>query len=201
MMIQSVEEFAVLVYVHDSAVRDAAVDAAVWMRLLEAGFPKSSVLLNKRLPLEVLVTLANDPSPEIRCRVADKRAAAPLLAKLAEDPDEGVRVRVAYNAKTPHTLLRRLVRDPVVQVANAARRRLALPVDEEPDITDVIEPAYNSFGEPALTCGAEIWAKPGGAIMLRAADGEDPLELDTQEARKIARALLELAGSEETDTA
>jgi hypothetical protein len=131
--------------------------------------------------------------------VADKRAAAPLLAQLAEDTDDGVRARVAYNAKTPDALLQRLTGDPIVQVSNAARRRLGLSVDEEPEITEVIEPADNSLGQPTLVCGAEMWAEPGGPIMLRAADGKDPIELNAHEAREIAKALLELADVEEPD--
>jgi hypothetical protein len=171
----------------------------VWLRLLDAGFPRTSAVFNRHLPLEILSVLANDPNPEVRSRVADKRAAAPLLEHLAEDLDEGVRTRVAYNAKAPDALLQLLARDPVAQVANAARRRLGLAVHEEPEIAGVIEPEDDSLGRPALVCGAEIWSEPGGPIMLRAADGTDPIELSAHEARQVAGVLLEFAEREDIE--
>ena len=48
-------------------------------------------------------------------------------------------------------------------------------------------------------CGAKVWMEPGGPIMLKAADENDPLELNADEAREIARVLLEMADLEEAD--
>lgn len=50
-------------------------------------------------------------------------------------------------------------------------------------------------------CGAKIWMEPGGPIMLKAIDGNDPIELNAHEAREIAKVLLELADVEESDPA
>lgn len=46
-------------------------------------------------------------------------------------------------------------------------------------------------------CGALIWMEPGGPIMLKAIDGNDPIELNADEAREIARLLLSLADLED----
>jgi hypothetical protein len=39
--------------------------------------------------------------------------------------------------------------------------------------------------------------EPGGPIMLKAVDGADPIELNADEAREIARVLLEFADLEQ----
>jgi hypothetical protein len=46
-------------------------------------------------------------------------------------------------------------------------------------------------------CGARVWMEPGGPIMLKAVDGADPIELNADEAREIARVLLEFADLEQ----
>jgi hypothetical protein len=48
-------------------------------------------------------------------------------------------------------------------------------------------------------CGAKIWMEPGGPIMLKAVDGDDPIELNSHEAREIAQALLAFAEREDEE--
>ena len=62
----------------------------VCFALLERGFAPESLLLNKKLPVNVLQALAAHPDPHIRSLVATKRGAGPVLQTLASDPDVGV---------------------------------------------------------------------------------------------------------------
>lgn len=72
--------------------------------------------------MEVLTV---DPDPRVRSTVAMKRSCPPaLLKKLSADRVEMVRERVAYNAKTPHEILRALADDMNPRIAAIAKRRL-----------------------------------------------------------------------------
>jgi hypothetical protein len=97
----------------------------VCLALLKRGFAPQSLLLNKKLPVNVLQVLAAHPDPHIRSLVADKRAAGPVLRTLASDPDLGVRLRVVWNAKIPADLLRSMLDDPAPEVRENARSRMA----------------------------------------------------------------------------
>lgn len=105
--------------------RTASVAEEVWHKLLDCGYSKVSVLLNRKLPLSVLERLSQDQDATVRSAVADKRAAAPLLPKLARDADAIVRARVACNAKVTRETLELLAEDEVPMVSETARERLS----------------------------------------------------------------------------
>lgn len=74
-----------------------------------------------RLPVERLVTMADDPVPEVRIAIAE-RAMPPLLERLSHDRD--YRVRVAVAQRLPHSHLLRLTSDSEREVRKAVARRL-----------------------------------------------------------------------------
>lgn len=108
----------------DTEWRTRAVGEEACRELLKQGFRAETLLLNKRLPISVLRTLAADQDPRIRCMIADKRSAAALLGELANDPEVSVRLRVAWSAKAPRALLEVLSNDAALEVRDAARSRL-----------------------------------------------------------------------------
>jgi len=130
--LNSVEEYLALVEEDDVRARAVPVAESVWLELLVQGYSKRSILLHKQLPITVLEILAKDIDPTIRSAVADKRAASPLLGRLALDESASVRARVACNAKATC--------DSEPFVANAARKRLGLPLLPAPPITRVLDP-------------------------------------------------------------
>jgi hypothetical protein len=138
--LNSVEEYLALVEEDDVRARAVPVAESVWLELLVQGYSKRSILLHKQLPITVLEILAKDIDPTIRSAVADKRAASPLLGRLALDESASVRARVACNAKATCEVLERLVDDSEPFVANAARKRLGLPLLPAPPITRVLDP-------------------------------------------------------------
>lgn len=127
-MIDSIDAYLALAESSDAAIhmtaRHAQVTAEVWFELLQRGYGKQSVLLNKHLPLSVLAFLATDEDEAVRSAVATKRAAAQLLGSLAKDAHASVRIRVACNAKVTRDLLIMLAEDAESAVAEAAASRL-----------------------------------------------------------------------------
>lgn len=61
-----------------------------------------------RLPVAVLHTMAHHPDPAMRCIAAGHRIPVELLMRLAEDPSCEVTLMVASNPGTPAEVLRRL---------------------------------------------------------------------------------------------
>jgi len=146
-VVTSVAQYLSLVEEDDVCARTVDVAETVWRELLAQGYSKRSILLHKHLPLAVLEILARDSDPSIRSDVADKRAAAPLLAQLALDESSMVRARVAWNANATPAIWERLADDPEPFVANAARKRLGIPLLAERPINRVIDPRDDSEGE------------------------------------------------------
>lgn len=109
-----------------SNARDVDVALCVWLELLSIGYSKHKVLMNKRLPLEVVSILAADPDVSVREEVAMKRAAAPLADLLSRDNSERVRRALAQNRKTPINILRELAHDASPWVAQAANEMIQL---------------------------------------------------------------------------
>jgi hypothetical protein len=143
-MIESVGEFMRLYETSENAKewRFESLSSAVWRELLERGFPKEVLLLHKHIPVEVLGVLAQDPDPNIRSMVADKRAAAPLLPSLAHDQEPRVRLRVVFNGKATPDLLAELCLDADPEIAAEAKSRLGL-IQQAPSLpTGVKEPKY-----------------------------------------------------------
>ena len=75
----------------DQGWRNIAISPELCRNLLERGFQPDVLLLNNRVPLEVLSELAAHPDPRIRSLVAMRRAAAPILPRLAHGPDSEAR--------------------------------------------------------------------------------------------------------------
>jgi HEAT repeat protein len=150
LVIHSVEDFIRLDEEDELRARWARVDEYVWRQLLEDGYPKSSILLNKQLPRAILEILARDSDALVRAEVASKRAAAPLLDLLAKDESAMVRSSVACNAKATPAVLEGLTNDTEPVVANAARARLGLPFVPEPvpGVTRVIGGWDDDSDEP-----------------------------------------------------
>jgi len=105
--------------------RSVSITTDVCLALLKDGFSPETLLLNKKLPLDVLKVLSTNSDPRIRCMVADKRSAGALLQPLASDPEIAVRLRVAWNAKVPPGLLEAMLNDPAADVRETARLRLS----------------------------------------------------------------------------
>jgi hypothetical protein len=110
---------------NDHGWRTSDLSTDVCHELLQRGFRPDVLLLNTRVPLEVLSELADHTDPRIRSLVAMRRASAPLLIHLAEDTEVTVRLRVAYNAKAPEEVLRLLATDRDPEVRRVADERLA----------------------------------------------------------------------------
>jgi hypothetical protein len=130
-MIDSEEEFVRLRDSTDpSEYRRAAHASAsidVWTAVIR-NHPRMRpwVAHNKTVPLEILRLLSEDPDPEVRGSVADKRKLDPaLFARLATDPDPSVRLRLAFNPKIPVTVLERLADDCDEDIRDVALDRLA----------------------------------------------------------------------------
>jgi hypothetical protein len=130
-MIQSAEEFVRLRSSGNPAeYLRAATDEApieVWREVISNHHEmRSWVAHNKTVPLEILVILARDPSPEVRHTVATKnRLPAELMLEVACDTDQAVRQRIAHNKNAPADVLRKLAQDESPDIAAIAARRLA----------------------------------------------------------------------------
>lgn len=130
-MIHSAEEFVRLrASQNPSEYRISANDRASEMTWLEVikNHPdmKIWVIRNKTVPLSILRLLSDDPDPEIRSAIADKRKLDnKLFLRLAQDEDESVRQRIAYNKKTPTDVLKKLASDKSSRISETAKERLA----------------------------------------------------------------------------
>jgi hypothetical protein len=109
---------------NDRSWRVSDISVVVCRKLLESGFHPDVLLLNNRVPLEVLADLAAHPDPRIRSLVAMRRASAPILMRLAQDAQVSVRLRVAYNGKAPEDVLQKLSGDSDAEVRKVADERL-----------------------------------------------------------------------------
>jgi len=110
-----------------AAVRQLNVSSTMCLQILTQRPDLCRVLtLNKHLPADVLVKLAQSDDWRVRLDVAMKRSAPPeTLEALASDPDEAVRAAVAQNRRTPIRLLRILSTDRETFVQDVARRSIA----------------------------------------------------------------------------
>jgi len=78
------------------------------------------------VPVEILTVLAYDPNPEVRHSVAMKnKLPLALMLLLADDEDETVRRRIVHNRNTPTEVLRKLTADRILEIAEVAQRRLS----------------------------------------------------------------------------
>jgi hypothetical protein len=129
-MISSAEEFIQLRTSGNSSeyLRAATEEAPieVWHEIVERHPDmRSWVAYNKTVPVEILASLACDPSPDVRHSVAMKnKLTLELMSKLADDEDESVRRGIAHNKKTPAEVLRKLAMDRLPDIAEIAEGRL-----------------------------------------------------------------------------
>ena len=129
-MITSIEEFVKLVESNDiyrnDRIRTETVAQDILLRFVKE-YPqyRRVVTINKNLPVDVLLILANDEDPNVRFDIAMKRRiSVEIMELLAKDKSESVRERIAWNAKTPIEILKVLEKDVAPRVAETARRRL-----------------------------------------------------------------------------
>jgi hypothetical protein len=129
-MIRSAQEFVTLRTSQNPVdYLRAATESApiqVWWQVIR-DFPsmRTWVVHNKKVPMEILNSLARDSNGEVRFAVAMKnKLSEELMGLLAGDLDETVRERIAYNKKTPHQILEHLSHDPCERVSQIARTRL-----------------------------------------------------------------------------
>jgi hypothetical protein len=129
-MINSAQEFIRLRTSDESseysraAHEEAPMD--VWLELVR-DYPDMRfwVAHNKKVPIEILQTLARDEDASVREMVAQKRkATTTILELLASDPDDSVRSAVAHNPKTPRYVLESLRDDPWDMLREDVRERL-----------------------------------------------------------------------------
>lgn len=104
-MITSAEEFIRLRTSSKSeeynraAQEDAPLE--VWFELVK-NHPemKEWVIHNKTIPVEILEYMVEDPDPQVRADIAQKRKLSThIFDTLAQDPDERVKYALAYNTK------------------------------------------------------------------------------------------------------
>ncbi len=110
---------------YNRAAREEASEE-VWLEVIEK-YPKMKkwVVQNKKVQLNILRILSDDPDPEVRWWVAFKRKLdRTLFEKLAHDEDESVRKRIACNKKTPDDVLEILASDTSKFVSQSAKERL-----------------------------------------------------------------------------
>jgi hypothetical protein len=129
-MIRSAQEFIALRTSESPAdYLRAATESApieVWRHVIR-DFPSMRIWVvhNKKVPMEILSSLARDSSVEVRVSVAIKnKLSEELMELLAGDPSEKVRERIAYNKNTPRELLERLSHDSCDVVSKIAHTRL-----------------------------------------------------------------------------
>jgi hypothetical protein len=129
-MIRSAQEFVALRTSERSAdYLRAATESApieVWRQIIR-DFPSMRIWVahNKKVPMEILSSLARDSNIEVRVSVPVKnKLTQELMELLAGDPSEEVRQRIAYNKNTPREILERLSHDSCELVSRVAHVRL-----------------------------------------------------------------------------
>ncbi|MEP7220217.1 MAG: hypothetical protein ABI876_14940 [Bacteroidota bacterium] len=133
-MIESAEEFVRLRCSEDPDLYTRAAweeaPEEIWHELLlkyhDDPDMRFGIALNKKLPASIIMILAKDDSWRIRYTIAQKRSVDRAVRELlSRDDDEPVRKAVAVNSKTPRDILESMVNDPVSEIAERARKRLA----------------------------------------------------------------------------
>ncbi|MEO5930142.1 MAG: hypothetical protein ABIR47_09425 [Candidatus Kapaibacterium sp.] len=133
-MIETIEELIRFIETDDSELNESSsweeAPEILWHELLlkycDDPDMRFAVTLNKTLPTSVLMVLAKDDSWRVRCTVAKKRRLEPSIRELlSKDENEAVRRGIAYNQKTPREILAKMVNDPVPDIAERVRKRLA----------------------------------------------------------------------------
>ncbi len=123
----SVDQYLKLVSEDSTAARWVEAPPSIWLSILEE-LPnlKEDVLLNKRLPEQILNRLSMDDDSRVRSLVAMKRQLShEIFQRLACDACEGVRMRIALNPKTPVEILERMQGDTWDNIDDTVRKRLA----------------------------------------------------------------------------
>lgn len=125
--ISSVDQYLKLVSEDFTAAKWVEAPASLWLSILmELPNMKEDVLLNKRLPEQILNILSMDEDSRVRSLVAMKRQLSnEIFQRLACDTCEGVRMRIALNPKTPVEILERMQGDSWDNIGDTVRKRLA----------------------------------------------------------------------------
>ncbi len=105
---------------------DEEAPLAVWEEII-ARYPEMKfwVAQNKTVPIVILETLAADADVRVRSMVASKRKLPEQLQlQLARDPSESVRESLAYNAQATQRTLQLLANDLVPRIREKVRSRV-----------------------------------------------------------------------------
>lgn len=87
---------------------------------------KEWVVLNKKVPVEILEILSKDINSKVRFCVAQKRKLTEeILLRLANDNDESVRLAIARNPSVPKHILEKLLYDEWENVQEIAKKRIS----------------------------------------------------------------------------
>lgn len=103
-----------------------AAPADVWREIMtDYADLRRTIAMNKTIPESIIRILAADENPEVRSRIAHKRATPPdVQIELAEDPSDFVRVSICRNPKVPRKALEILTQDAVDWIVEEAQERL-----------------------------------------------------------------------------
>lgn len=125
-VVNTVEEYEAVVAEYSSRIYLVQIPESLAMEII-ADHPehREDLAINKTISEPVIRKLAKDENPDVRWRIARKRATPPdVQIEFAHDPSEDVRITVCRNPKVPREALEILANDDVDWIREEAQKRL-----------------------------------------------------------------------------